>query len=247
MKCKTKIIAHRGFTEKYPENTLLAFQKAIEYGADGIELDVQPSKDKKIIVHHDYYLGHTDNGHGAIFQKASSYLKSLNAGSWFNKKFSAEQIPTLEDVFEKFGDGTRYEIELKWFTGQFLREVLVKVEKYGLFGRIEFTSHSLPLLRYLKQIQSRAITGMFVEMYPEWMSLDLGHELTKSNLLLGKINIAHCPPSILTKKFIKDLRRLKIKVHASNCDSKNDLMKMYKLGVDQLSTNKLRLAIAMRN
>jgi len=61
-----KIIAHRGDTTRFPENTLEAFVAALSGGADGIELDVHMTADGELIVHHDYYLGNPDNGHGII-------------------------------------------------------------------------------------------------------------------------------------------------------------------------------------
>ena len=60
----TKLLGHRGFSGNYPENTMLAFQKAIEAGADGVELDVQFSKDGKLVVIHDETLDRTTTGKG---------------------------------------------------------------------------------------------------------------------------------------------------------------------------------------
>lgn len=59
-----KNFAHRGFSGKYPENTMLAFKKAIEFGADGIELDVQLTKDEEIVIIHDETIDRTTNGKG---------------------------------------------------------------------------------------------------------------------------------------------------------------------------------------
>lgn len=53
---KTKIIAHRGYSQKYPENTSISFQKAKELGADGVELDVHMTSDGILVIHHDYYV-----------------------------------------------------------------------------------------------------------------------------------------------------------------------------------------------
>lgn len=87
-----KIIPHRGHSQKYPENTIIAFKKAFELEANGIECDVHFTKDKKLIIHHFYELGKTDNGEGLIFEKDSSYLKFLDCGSWFDIKFQEERM-----------------------------------------------------------------------------------------------------------------------------------------------------------
>ena len=62
----TKNFAHRGFSGKYPENTMLAFQKAIEVGADGIELDVQLTKDGEVVIIHDETIDRTTDGKGYV-------------------------------------------------------------------------------------------------------------------------------------------------------------------------------------
>jgi len=66
---KTKLIAHRGDTKNYPENTLSAFKAALENGADAIELDLHLTSDGELIIHHDYYLGNPDDGEGKIYEK----------------------------------------------------------------------------------------------------------------------------------------------------------------------------------
>ncbi|OTN87973.1 hypothetical protein A5819_000423 [Enterococcus sp. 7E2_DIV0204] len=94
----TQIIAHRGSKGTHPENTLAAFKKAIQVGADGIELDVQLSKDHHLIVIHDETVDRTTNGQGAIAQLTLAELKQLDAGSWFKKNPMFQKIPTLEEV-----------------------------------------------------------------------------------------------------------------------------------------------------
>lgn len=61
--------AHRGFKGKYPENTMLAFKKAIEAGADGIEFDVHLSKDGELVIIHDEFLDRTSDGEGLVSEK----------------------------------------------------------------------------------------------------------------------------------------------------------------------------------
>lgn len=94
----TKIIAHRGSKGTHPENTLAAFKEAVRVGSDGIELDVQFSKDRQLIVIHDETVERTTNGHGAVGSLTLLELKQLDAGSWFEKNPMFQQIPTLEEV-----------------------------------------------------------------------------------------------------------------------------------------------------
>lgn len=78
----TNIIAHRGYSENFPENTMLAFKKSLENNADGIELDLHLTKDKKVVICHDGSINRTSNGKGRINDKTLSELKKYK----FNRK-----------------------------------------------------------------------------------------------------------------------------------------------------------------
>ena len=77
----TKNFAHRGFSGKYPENTILAFQKAIEVGADGIELDVQLTKDGEVVIIHDETIDRTTDGKGYVVDY--TYKVKLCSGNMY--------------------------------------------------------------------------------------------------------------------------------------------------------------------
>jgi glycerophosphoryl diester phosphodiesterase len=101
-----KIIAHRGACAHAPENTMKAFQLALDQGADGIELDAMLCKDGHVVVIHDDTLDRTTNGTGRVLEHTLSELKDLDAGE-------GESIPTLEEVFERFGGRFLINVELK--------------------------------------------------------------------------------------------------------------------------------------
>ena len=91
------IIAHRGFSGAYPENTMLSFQKAVEHGADGIELDVHLSKDGELMIIHDESLKRTTGVDGFVFDYTRSELERINAGKTKNDEFGFTPIPSLEE------------------------------------------------------------------------------------------------------------------------------------------------------
>lgn len=103
---KPKIIAHRGASAHRPENTLAAFQLALDQGADGIELDVMLSADGEMVVIHDEEVDRTTNGHGKVRNLTLNQLKALDAGQ-------GESIPTLAEVLDRFGGKFLINIELK--------------------------------------------------------------------------------------------------------------------------------------
>jgi glycerophosphoryl diester phosphodiesterase len=92
----TYIFAHRGSSKDCPENTMAAFKKAYEDGADGIELDVQLSKDGIPVIIHDEKLNRTTNKKGYVKDWSYEDLMQVDAGSWFSKLFSSEGVPSLE-------------------------------------------------------------------------------------------------------------------------------------------------------
>lgn len=94
------IIAHRGASAYAPENTMSAFQKALSMGAEGIELDVQMSRDGHVVVIHDDKIDRTSNGKGFVKDYNLNELKEFDFGSWFGKEFEKEKIPLLEEALD---------------------------------------------------------------------------------------------------------------------------------------------------
>lgn len=93
-----KMVAHRGAMLERPENTMPAFKKALEIGADIIELDLFTSRDGHLFILHDRTLDRTTNGQGLASERTLSELQELDAGSHFNSKYSGERIPSFKEV-----------------------------------------------------------------------------------------------------------------------------------------------------
>lgn len=107
-----KIFAHRGASAQAPENTMAAFQLALDQHADGIELDVMLSRDNRVVVIHDATVDRTTNGTGKVKDLTWAELQKLDAGN-------GQKIPTLEAVFEAFGNQLLINIELKNYASIF--------------------------------------------------------------------------------------------------------------------------------
>jgi glycerophosphoryl diester phosphodiesterase len=110
---RPQIFAHRGAKRVAPENTLPAFQKALEMGVDGIELDVHTSKDGQLVVIHDFTVDKTTNGQGRVETFSASELAQLDAGSRFDPAFAGVGVPTLGQVLDLVGDRCRVNVEIK--------------------------------------------------------------------------------------------------------------------------------------
>src|SRR5690349_8300386 len=89
---------HRGAMAYAPENTMPSFELAHEMGADEIELDVQRSKDGRLVVIHDQRVDRTTDGHGHVWELTFEELRSLDAGAPFDARFRGTRIPTLDEV-----------------------------------------------------------------------------------------------------------------------------------------------------
>lgn len=238
-----KLIGHRGFPLKYPENTIISFKKALESGADGIELDVHLTKDRKLVVHHYYYLGHTDNGEGHLFKKESVYLRSLDAGRWFGTEFENEKMPFLDEVFDELGDKCYYLVELKAFGKEYADAVLQKAEEKNILSGIQFASYQYPLLSYIKRKNPKSTTGLIAPVIPQWMDDVVAREYIKSHLLLGEIDIVHCPVRLYNRTFVDELHAMGVRCHFGLCDTEEDLKKAIMLGADELTTNNIAFAV----
>ena len=108
------IYAHRGASAYAPENTMSAFHEAARRYADGIELDVQMTKDGVIVVMHDEDVSRTTNSQGLVREKTLKEIKDLDAGGWYSRLYVGEKVPTLEEVLTFLqGNSLRLNIEIK--------------------------------------------------------------------------------------------------------------------------------------
>jgi len=107
------IIAHRGHSAGYPENTLAAFEGAIAAGAAMIELDVTLSRDRQVVVIHDDHLDRTTDGSGPVRDQPLADIKKLDAGTWFAPRFAGERVPTLKEVLRMAKGRILLNIEIK--------------------------------------------------------------------------------------------------------------------------------------
>lgn len=139
----TRIWAHRGASAVAPENTLAAFERAYELGADGVELDVQFTADGKIVCLHDETLDRTTSGSGPVVQRTLDEVKALDA-SYGSVAFAGERVPTLEEVFHLLGPtGLTINIELKNSIEPYPgleQAVISTVEAAGMADRVLYSS-----------------------------------------------------------------------------------------------------------
>lgn len=108
------VIGHRGAAGHAPENTLAAFRIGLGLGAEGVECDVHMSRDGRIVVIHDPTVERTTNGEGRVGELTFEELRALDAGSWFDARFSGERIPSLDELFELLSETERSSGVSRW-------------------------------------------------------------------------------------------------------------------------------------
>ncbi len=141
---KLIIFAHRGASSVAPENTMPAIEKAIAAGADYIEIDVQLSKDRQVVLMHDRSVKRTTDGEGKISELDWTYLRTLDAGCWFDKKYTGTRIPLLEEVIQNVNSRAKLLIEIK--AGNEMngieKELIGSIKKYDAESWCEVQSFS---------------------------------------------------------------------------------------------------------
>lgn len=154
------VAAHRGASADYPENTMLAFKKAIEMGVDQIETDIRITRDGELVIIHDALVDRTTDGTGFVNQKTLGEIKELDAGIKMGEQFKGERIPTFIEFMEyvKDIDGLTLDLELKEYPEEEGNEetaysvcdrVLKIVDEYGFTDRVVINTFSGQLQEYI--------------------------------------------------------------------------------------------------
>jgi glycerophosphoryl diester phosphodiesterase len=151
------VCAHRGASGMAPENTMAAVVMALECGAPMVEIDVQYTSDRKMVVFHDDTLERTTNGTGLIKDRTYDELRQLDAGSWFSPSFVGQRIPALIDVLQELRGRAYVNIEIKPRAASEqaaaeLAELLALVRGLEMFSKCVFSSFDHSALVYLRSV-----------------------------------------------------------------------------------------------
>lgn len=162
-------LAHRGFSGKYPENTKIAFLKAIEYSdCDGFETDVHMTKDGKLVIIHDDTVDRTaSDGKGFIKDLTSAELLKMDFGSHKGNEFKGEKIIFLDELLQIVKDNKKYiNLELKnnyIFYNEIEKAVMDMVNDFGLKESVILSSFNHESMETCKEIDSTFKTGLLFE------------------------------------------------------------------------------------
>lgn len=147
------VSGHRGYKSVYPENTLLAFEKALELGVHMLEFDLRLSQDKVLMVIHDDTVDRTTDGSGPVSSFTSEELRGLDAGSWFGGEFAGLRIPAFSELCELIAPWPELllNVEIKPAPdAEAAADAAVAMLKdYGYLDRCVFTSFDANIIAHL--------------------------------------------------------------------------------------------------
>lgn len=164
---EVEIIAHRGASAKAPENTLASIHQAIADGADWVEIDVQEIADGTVVVFHDSDFMKAARNPTKIWNVTPEELKRIDVGSWFDVRFQAERVPTLEQVLDTCRDRVGLFIELKYYGhDQALEQKVVElVESRNMSGQVVIISLKAQGLKKIRSLRPDWQTGQLLSVH----------------------------------------------------------------------------------
>ena len=220
--------AHRGASAYAPENTITAFSKGIELGATGIELDLQKTKDGKIVIFHDEFIDKKSNGTGKIDDYTYQELLDLDFGSWFSAEFRGEHIVLFEDFAKEFlNKDLTFAIELK--IKGIEKETLEIIKKYATHDNIYITSFIYEVLENIRKIDSNIKIGWLIK-----------EEINKNNInqLLKIKGNQICPKaSLITEESISFAKQNELEIRLWGVPNEEIMKKVYMLDIEGMTVN----------
>lgn len=228
---QTKIIAHRGFSSIAPENTLIAFQKAIECNADYFELDVHKTKNDSIVVIHDSSIDRTSSNEvkGRIAEMNYSDLATLTVGYpiKFDDKYENEKIPTLREALKLAKGKIKVCIEIKVYGAE--TDILKIVNDLGVKDDVIIFSFYYPVLAKIRQLDKN-IPILFLINKADKMTIDYAKIIESNAIGVGY-------GTTVTEEYLNFAHKNGIEVWKWTVNKEDEMQQLIDLGLDGLITD----------
>jgi glycerophosphoryl diester phosphodiesterase len=234
--------AHRGFSENYPENTLRAFEEAIQAGADRIETDLALTSDGVVVLMHDLTVDRTTNGEGGTSSFTLEELKQLDAGSWKGAEFAGEQVPTLAEALALADGRAELNLEIKArdrsrsATRAIIDAGVAEVLEHGALDRVVFSSFDYEALLEVRKLAPEARLLLL-----DW---DAPSEFGWLDVAIAQEFYAWSPRAMyLTKERVEKAKEAGLHIHVGA--TSNPLMPLWlSWGVDGFSADDTAALVA---
>lgn len=237
----TIIFAHRGASKLAPENTMPAFELAYEMGADGIETDVQLTKDNIPVLIHDENVRRTTNGTGFVQDYTLKEIQKLDAGSWFSAHYSNTSIISLEQFLTWAKDKKlKINIELKNNVINYkdLEEIVYKqLTKFNMINRTVISSFNSDSIKKLHKLDQNLTTAFLTSQKMK--------DLPTYAKRLGAAGL-HIRYRILSNSLVKKANKQGLYVATYTVNRPTQIMRCFKQGCHALFTDVPNVAIETR-
>lgn len=238
------LFAHRGSSAHAPENTMAAFQLAINQGAPAIELDVQLSADDEVVVFHDCTLSRTTDGSGKLRRQSVRQLKSHQIRSDFHPVDPEVRIPTLKEVFSELDSNIFLNIELKNLSSPFdplPKRVAKIIDDHQAADRILISSFNPVALASLHRHHSAVPRGLLLHR-PYLVDLCILFPR-----LISGFQTIHPSFACLTEHRVNSLHKLGKKVFVYTLNKAEDILHALRCGADGFFTDDPQLGLRTLN
>lgn len=236
---KVQIIAHRGAAGFAPENTLAAVKKAIELNSPLIEIDVHMTKDGEVVVIHDDSIDRTTNGKGQVKDFTLKEIQQFDAGTWYNKKFKDEKVPTLQQVLNLIKPPTKLVIEVKDGNDvypEIEKKIVSSVNQSNLQESVIYKSFKPKILNEFKKLAPNVERlYCFIGSYRFFM-IDTFLRI-RSALEIDDVTYYQAHYYFLTKSLVDRVHEKNKKIIAWGVNKPEHFRKMKDWGVDFIETD----------
>lgn len=249
-----RVVAHRGDSAHFPENTLPAFQSAYDMGVDVIETDVHLSRDGVLVIWHDPTLERNTNGSGRIEDHTLAELKALDAGYTFTtdggKTFPYRgmgvQLCTLEEALTAL-PAQCFNVDLKSKTPAIVDAFIDVVTRQHATRRVVGASFHLSNLKRLRKLEPRIQTSITTFEVLPLLLLQKLYLLPKRpssrSKVIFQIPVRQWGIEVVTPRFVDVMHARKAIIQVWTINEEKEMQRLFKLGVDSVMTDKPALAI----
>ncbi len=222
-------IGHRGAAGTRPELTIPAFARALELGVDMIELDVQLTRDRQLVVLHDRQLGRTVRGDGPVRERSLAELMGLDAGSWFDARWAGACVPSLEQVVELTAGRAELNVEIKSPPSDWEETAQVLLALLTRHGRVGTTIISGFELGALQAVRARSAAAQIAVL---WQDADL-EPMWRAAAAVGAVAV-HPHWGLVDEAVVAEARQRAHRVVAWTVNDPDAMAELARLGVDGL-------------
>lgn len=234
------VVAHRGSSGLAPENTIAALARGVLAGADMVEIDVQQTVDRHLIVFHDHILGRTTNGAGRVDGRTLQEIRLLDAGSWKSREFAGEKVPLLHEALDYLRGRAYVNIELKRSDvapgNLYLKNVVDIVVDHRLEAHTLLSSFDHELLYSARDYNQRIPTAVILEPGDRRLASPIARSVGASAVVLSRRQ--------LTRRVAEDAAAARLPIGVYTINTPEECAWSVDRGAHALVTNHPEIVVA---